>query len=94
MKQESPVARAYILTEKGFSYSLEYYIYNEKDNKNENVYGIRIELQSDEDIPQVQSVLISNSENETIALIDSYAKNYVFPCNLYDLVQDKMVSGF
>lgn len=87
-QQEALMARAYVRTESGAEYKLVYYIFSsEKQEESTVSYGIMIK-QYDNNTVISESILLSEDKEETMQLIDCFARNLVFPSTLLDLITD------
>lgn len=86
MTNERLVAQSYVMTKEGLEYKLEYYIFSKLLNHG-STYGIAIKQYSSSDVAS-ESELISENESDVLSTIDNFAKHFVFPSSLCDLIHD------
>lgn len=87
MNTEKLIAQSYILTEDNVEQNIEYYIYSSEKENNICEYGIRVK-QTNEDSVISESAIVCEDEETVINLIHSFAKNFVFPVSLNELISD------
>ena len=87
MYQEKFIARSYVMTENSIGYKLEYYIFSEPI-QNGMIYGITIKQYEENVIKEEQSEVVSKGKEDIEKLIDCFARNFVFPCSLIDIIAD------
>lgn len=85
MKKKTFVTRAYVQSGNEQEYTLEYYITD--DMNGECDYGIEISMWHS-DIRESVSVDFPGSRNDILNLIEVYARNFVMPVSLHDLIND------
>lgn len=69
------------------SFSLKYYIYSEESEDKETLYGLIIDQTGAKAFKSRSKPFLKN-EDEAIELALLYAKEFVFPCSLEDLIFD------
>lgn len=86
MITERLMTQSYVTTGEGTEYKLEYYIFS-KPSKHRSIYGITIKKHIFS-IIESKTELVSENEADVLSLINCYAKNFVFPSSLCDLMYD------
>ena len=87
MYSEKIISQSHVLSENGMEYTLEYYIFSESIENGNALYGAKIVQYSDESTTSA-SATISLEEEHTLQTILHFAKNFVFPNSLHDIIED------
>ncbi len=82
------ITQSYACTEKD-TYELLYYLFSKKNvSSGKTVYGLSI-AQIHGDLLTSESAFISEDRQTVVSLIHTYAKSFVFPSTLPELVADR-----
>jgi len=87
MYKEKQTSQSYVLDETGSVHMLEYYIFSTSTQSDGPFYGIKVTQYNDDQITS-ESAAISSNEDRVLRTVQLYAKNFVFPCSLHELVED------
>jgi len=86
MCAERQITQSYMLLENEAEYLLEYYMFSELTQNGDILYGVKI-IQHSGGCVTLDSAIISSNEEYTLQTIYRFAKNYVFPDSLYELIE-------
>ena len=83
---QKQITQSYVLLENDKKHILEYHIFSENEN-GDTFYGVKI-TQYNGGFITSESARISPDEEYTMQTILLFAKNFVFPSSLHDLIED------
>ncbi|MCL2322238.1 MAG: DUF6514 family protein [Oscillospiraceae bacterium] len=87
MDENQLVTQSYVLLDQTKEFTLEYYLYYQFDLNGTKKYGITV-LEKCEDEVISESAIVSENEDMVIKLIHLFAKNFVFPCSVNEILSD------
>jgi len=84
---QKQITQSHVMLENGTEYILEYHIFSENAQDDDTFYGVKITQHSGGSITS-ESARISSDEEYATQTILLFAKNFVFPGSLHDLIED------
>ena len=87
MCKQRQITQSYVLLENQTEYTLEYCIFSEPAQNGGDIYGVKI-IQRSGDVTTSASAMISSDEECALQTIFNFAKNFVFPVSLRDIMDD------
>lgn len=86
------ITQSYVMAEEDVRYTLSYYIVTQTDSSGSCYYGIAVAKQNVYCPASVSvSKTFSSDKDEVEALIWLFARNYVFPSSLNDIIEDYLL---
>ncbi len=87
MNDNQLVTQSYVLLDNTKEFILEYYLFSEHDLNGIRKYGLTVK-EKYEDYITSESTVVCENEDTVLKLIHCFAKNFVFPYSIGEIIND------